>query len=64
MKKFKHLKKNLTWLKLSDGSVYLKRWIYSSNFLKTEIDVINSKIWYQYSKNNDNIITSNKKKIN
>lgn len=45
MKKNKHLKKNLTWIQQSDGSIYLKSWIFYNKIFKTEIDLNNSKLW-------------------
>ena len=45
MRKLIHPKKAETIIKLRDGSLYIKKWLYFRNFLPLEIDITSNKKW-------------------
>ncbi len=66
MRKLIHPKKAETIIKLRDGSLYIKKWLYFRNFLPLEVDITSNKKWKNKKllKLNDlEKIISNKKTI-
>ncbi len=45
MRKLIHPKKAETIIKLRDGSLYIKKWLYFRNFLPLEVDITSNKKW-------------------